>query len=92
LDGVKVKIARAAEHLEALVEKDRPIADGEVIGKIPFPAESGQKWRIGVQTRLGLQETKAFGSLESLSLFGIAKQLLDYVQDIIVPEFEQFFE
>lgn len=72
------------------VGKDKPITDGAVVGKPPFPAGASQKWRIGVQTRLGLQETTEVGALESFSLFTVAERLLDHVHGTIVPEFRQF--
>jgi len=70
------------------VGKDKPITDGAVIGKSPFP---GRRQRIGVESALGLQEMKEAGPFESLSVGTIAEQLLDYVRDVVMPEFEQFF-
>lgn len=74
------------------VGKDKPITDGAVVGKLPSPAGTSQKWRIGVQTRLGLQETTEVETIKSFSLFIVAERLLDYVHGTIVPEFRQFFD
>lgn len=35
------------------VGKDKPITDGVIAGRPPFPANPGQKWAIGVESRLG---------------------------------------
>jgi hypothetical protein len=57
------------------VGKDEPITDGKVIGTPPFPASSGQKWRVGIESRLGIQETKEAGLIGSPTLFTMSEQL-----------------
>lgn len=74
------------------VGKDKPITDGAVAGRPPFPANPGQKWAIGVQSRLGLQETKELGATGSPTLFALAERLLEHVRDTVVPEFEQVLD
>lgn len=71
------------------VGKDKPIVDGAVVGRTPCPAADGQKWVIGVESRLGLQETNKLSQLGSPTLFNVAEEILEYVRDIVVPEFER---
>ena len=71
------------------VDKDKPITDGAIVGRPPFPANEDQKWVIGVESRLGLQETDELGHIQSSTLFSVAEGLLEYVRDTVVPKFEQ---
>jgi hypothetical protein len=73
------------------VGKDEPIMDGAVIGTPPFPAGPGQKWGVGFESRLGIQEAKEVSLVGSPSLYVMAEQLLRYVQDDIILKFERFF-
>jgi hypothetical protein len=74
------------------VGKDEPITDGAVVGRPPFPPNNNQKWAIEVQSRLGLQETNELSSLGSPTLVEVAEDLLAYLRDNIVPQFEQIIE
>lgn len=71
------------------VGKDKPITDGAIVGRPPFPANANQKWVIGVQSRLGLQESEELPHIESSTLFGVAEEVLEHVRDTVIPGFER---
>lgn len=71
------------------VGKDKPITEGAIVARPPFPANENQKWVFGVESRLGLQEARELEHIQSPPLFEMAENLLGYVRDTVVPSFER---
>jgi hypothetical protein len=73
------------------VGKDGPITDGAIVGRPPFAVDADKNWRIGIQSRLALQEPQELKPMGTPSLHAVAESLLVYVRDEVIPGAEPLF-